>query len=78
MHRGPPLEIKLQDLKFEFETDKAINCASFGHVLAILLEMMECLEEMLLSPALAELTGPIPDDWTLDLDHVAAIATEGE
>jgi hypothetical protein len=76
MHRGTPLEIKLQDLKFKFETNKAINCASFGHVLAVLLEVMECLEEMLLSPALAKLTGPIPDDWTLDLDHVAAIAAE--
>ena len=76
MHRGPVLETELQDLKFKFETDKAINCASFGHVLGTLFEMMGCLEEMLLSPALAELTGPIPDDWTLDLDHVAAIARE--
>ena len=76
IHRGPYLEVELQDMQFKFETDKAPYCGSFGHVLGNLFEMMGSLEEMLVSPAVAKLAGPIPDDWTLDLDHVALIARE--
>jgi hypothetical protein len=66
MHRGANLDIEFQDMRFKFETGRAINCGSFGHVLGVLFEMMGCLEEMLLCPTLGKLVNPIPDDWLLD------------
>lgn len=67
VHRGPSLYIELQDMKFQFETDKSTNCASFGHVLAVLYEIMGCLKEILISPAIAHIKGPILDDWLLEM-----------
>jgi hypothetical protein len=67
MHRGPALDVELQDMRFKFEPGKAIDCGSFGHVLGVLYEIVGCLEEILLSPPLAMLKGPILDDWVLEL-----------
>lgn len=67
MHRGPALDVELQNMRFKFEPGKAIDCGSFGHVLGVLYEIMGCLEEILLSPPLAMLKGPILDDWVLEL-----------
>jgi hypothetical protein len=69
MHRGPALEVELQDMRFKFQPDKAIDCGSFGHVLGVLYETVGCLEEILLSLPLVMLKGPIFDDWVLELDH---------
>jgi hypothetical protein len=66
MHRGPNLEIELQDMCFKLETDRVGQSGSFAHVLAVLFEMMGCLEEMLPCPTLAKHVDPIPDDWILD------------
>jgi hypothetical protein len=71
IHRGPNLDIEIQDMRFKFETGRAINCAGFGHVLGVLFEVVGCLEEILLCPAFAKLAGPIPDDWMLDAEHLA-------
>ena len=32
MHRGPALDVELQDIKLKLETGKAIECGSFGSV----------------------------------------------
>ena len=66
MHRGTNLDIEIQDMRFKFETGRASNCASLGHVLGVLFEVTGCLEEILLCPTLAKLVGPILDDWLLE------------
>jgi hypothetical protein len=67
IHRGPALDVELQDMRFKFEPGKAIDCGSFGHALGVLYEIAGCLEEILLSPPLATLKGPIFDDWVHEL-----------
>jgi hypothetical protein len=66
MHRGEALDVEFQDIRLQFEPGKAIDCGSFGNVLGVLYEMMSCLEEILLCPAVATLAGPISDDWMLE------------
>ena len=66
MHRGAALYIELQDMKFKFVPNTAIDCCSFGNVIGVLYEMLGCLEEILLCSRLASLAGPILDDWMLE------------
>lgn len=68
VHRGSRLNVEIQQMRFDFEPNKAIGCASFAHVLGVVHEMMGCLEEIFLCPSLVMSDGQIVDDWIREQD----------
>jgi hypothetical protein len=66
MHRKPDRTLVLQDLNFTLKKDAAVDCASWGHVLAIVTESIYVLDEILASPVINGLPVPIIDDYALN------------
>ena len=56
IHRGVDWgPISFSDLTYEFRSDQDVRCASFGHILAVLDEVIDAVEQILFSHEIRDL-----------------------
>src|SRR5665213_1366682 len=67
VHRGPNVKIAIREMMFDLETDKAHFSSGWQHMFALMLEMVDVLDDIFATSAVKQLPVPIPDQFANDV-----------
>lgn len=66
IHRGPDLELTLQDMSFRLSRNVRVECAGWGNVFAIIHETLDVVDLVLATESVRTLAAPVEDQYAMN------------